>query len=230
MSDRETERTIRQQLVDSLDAAGLRFGRVARPHPERLEKAAICAFYVERVRRARHVEDLLSIDLAEIRECLRRKGRYRERSVRKSEGALRQALHDITRALSVTWFEIRTNGQLSVDAARATTLDSPLPAASASRRSARAAEPAAAYGTSSVAESAANVRLSAVVDDGGHVRLPAGTQIRSGARVTVVAQRGDVSEPPWAPRPFPVALLRNLVGAISIGGDAVRDSDDLYDQ
>ena len=191
-----------------------------------LPKEKICSFYQQRAERAADREELQAIRLVDVHRHLRRAGLGL--SFDRIAPALRRALFDLNQRIQrewrVQWFGIRTNGSLWVRLPPGADLDSPVPAGKAGSAPAkRAAEAAAAYGTSAE-QHPDEVRLEGV-GEGGRVRLPPWIVLREGAPVTVIASKDDVREEPWAPRAFPGELLDRMIGMVSYGGDALIDSE-----
>ena len=202
-----------RHLLDRLAEATLHFDRTGNRDRRLISRAAICDFYAFRVGRARTCAQLRGLATTDVLEWLRR----RSGLTGATRAALTKALYDVRRRVNDEWVDLRTTGALLVRSPSSETrLDSRMPLPQAAPW-ARAAESALRYGAP------APLNLSAVVADGS-VRIDPPVTLRDGARVTVLAAHQDVLHGPLA-RPLAPGTLSRLVGLVSLGGDAVVDSE-----
>lgn len=195
------------------------YDRPARPRPFIVDKVLLAAFYQDRIRNARTWDDLRALTHQDVYEYLRARDPEKLGELNKQlKGLLGVSLHELNQKLQRSRqlpFRLHSNGNLSVRVPPGLTLDSQF------------AELSSAEGVAetSVPYTRDHARLKGTAVGGSTIHLTEGKVLRVGAAVEVLARLEDVRDEPWAPRAFPTDLLRKMSGAVSLGGNALEDSE-----
>jgi hypothetical protein len=190
--------TVRRHVMHRFLDALVHFSERERsPGLRPLSRMRICELYMRKIEAAATGGALLAVSRRECLAALPRSGRTLP-----TENALSKALHDVARRVNDAVVNLRTNGSLVISPPG--DLDAPLEAPPARRRV---------------------VFKGQAETDVIRLALPARMRVRAGATVRVAVEAADLIEDRAAPLPISAATLSRLIGAASLGGDAVADSE-----